>query len=114
MNGFLEAIERAAKNIQAFFDNILTGVLDICDKFHRWTAAVFRRMAEFLIRLFFAVGRIVVELLKILLVYVPGLIAVSCGFYFSLWWLSLIGISLIVVITLIGFFFRPRVPPAVK
>jgi hypothetical protein len=66
MNDFIEAIERAGKAIQIFLDNLLNGIIEVCEKLYQWANVVFRSTVHFLIRFFIAMGRLIGGIFKII------------------------------------------------
>ncbi len=64
MDEFIQRLEDAAKGIQEFFEQLLTGLLDILEMAHRWIVTVINRIGNYLARLSTAIGKLLVAIFK--------------------------------------------------
>lgn len=110
MDEFIKALEEAAKKIQRFFDQTLTGILNLLESFHKWITAVLDYVGSYLVRLFNAIGKLLSALLKLGLFYLPGIIGVLIGLLAGIVWLLVLGVVWIVLITAIGLAYKQRSP----
>ena len=108
MDEFIRVLEDAAKGIQRFFEQLLTGFLDILEKTYQWIVTVLNSVGNYLARLFSAIGKLLTALFKLGLFYLPGGVAVLFGTLSEITWVLVAGIIWIVLITVVGLAYRRR------
>jgi len=108
MDEFIQALEDAAKGIQRFFEQLLTGLLDILERTYQWLVAVANRVGSYLARLFTAMGKLLVALFKLGLFYLPGIIAILIGIFGEIVWLLVVGVFWVVLITIVGLAYKKK------
>lgn len=108
MDNFIQALEQAAKGIQQFFEQMLTGLVDLLERIRQWIAAASQRVSTYLTKLFAAAGRLLAALSKLTVPYLPGIIAFTLGILGTHLWLIIVGGGWIVFITIIGLTYRKK------
>ena len=102
MNDFIQALEKVTKNVQKFFERILSGVLEILEAIYQWFASVIRIIGSYLDRLFTTLGKLIGVLAKLALFYVPGVVAIFIGIFGDAICLFFVGLGWLILITIIG------------
>ena len=108
MDNFIQALEQAARGIQQFFEQMLTGLVDLLERIRQWIAAASQRIRTYLTKFFTAAGRLILALSKLAVPYLPGIIAFTLGILGTHLWLIIVGGGWIVFITIIGLTYKKR------
>lgn len=108
MDNFIQALENAAKRIQLFFEQMLTGLVDLLERMRQWFAEISKRIRNYLSKLFAATAKLLIALSKLTIPYLPGLIALTLGIFGTHLWLTVAGAVWIVFITVIGLTYKKK------
>lgn len=108
MENFIQALEHAAKGIQKFSEQLLSGLVAVLNRTWQAVIAITKRIDTYLTQLFTATWRLLVALSKLALPYLPGIIAFTLGMLGGHLWLALLGGGWIVFITIIGLTYKKK------
>jgi len=103
---FIRSIERMGIELESLAASLLTALLRFLEDAYEKIVEVTRRIADYLARLFRALGRLSVALFKLMLFYLPGLACLFGGIAWESVVLMLVGVCWIGLVTLIGLAYR--------
>ena len=109
MDDFIKTLEEIAQKLQIFFDQLLTGLLDVLERIYQWLSAVIKRVRIYLERLFSALSDVIIVVFKLSLFYSPGIICMLFGIFGGGTWLLFVGLLWIAFITIIALSYKDKV-----
>lgn len=110
LNGIVEGMNSLRKRLDCLVATIFSGVIEFIERTKNWLTYIYKRVVNYLIVLLKAIRGLVWVLIKLALIYSPGLISMLFGVVLPSIALGVAGGLWIVTITVIGLCYGKQTP----